>query len=275
MDFGIRGKIALVTAASKGLGRGSAEALSAEGCRVAICARTRADVERAAREISARSGHAVVPFVADPSRANPPEAVRAFGWDTLKLQTPLQTDRYRGMFRGRALGAALGPVLVATSAPEASEAPWQRAVLEAITVDGARTGNGADDPYVASDSSAYITGDQIERYRGASPADILKGAPGVYSGQSRASGGIDANIRGLQGQGRVPVTVDGAQNSTAMYRGYQGIANSTFIDPDFIGGVAVEKGPSTSATGPALRKLSTAVRSSASRLTVCMNAGLR
>lgn len=122
-------------------------------------------------------------------------------------------------------------------------------VLEAITVDGARTGNGADDPYIASDSSAYITGDQIERYRGASPADILKGAPGVYSGQSRASGGIDANIRGLQGQGRVPVTVDGAQNSTAMYRGYQGIANSTFIDPDFIGGVAVEKGPSTSATG--------------------------
>ena len=65
MDLGIRGKIALVTAASKGLGRGSAEALSAEGCRVAICARTRADVERAAREIAAATGHEVVPFVAD------------------------------------------------------------------------------------------------------------------------------------------------------------------------------------------------------------------
>ncbi len=69
MDFGIAGKIALVTAASKGLGRGSAEALSAEGCRVAICARTRDDVERAAREIAARSGHEVAPFVADMSRA--------------------------------------------------------------------------------------------------------------------------------------------------------------------------------------------------------------
>ena len=45
MDLGIRGKVALVTAASKGLGRGSAEALSAEGCRVAICARTAADVD--------------------------------------------------------------------------------------------------------------------------------------------------------------------------------------------------------------------------------------
>lgn len=69
MDLGIRGKVALVTAASKGLGRGSAEALSAEGCRVVICARTQADVERAAREIAARTGHEVVPLVADMSRA--------------------------------------------------------------------------------------------------------------------------------------------------------------------------------------------------------------
>ena len=34
MDFGIRGKVALVTAASKGLGRGSAEALSADVSRL-------------------------------------------------------------------------------------------------------------------------------------------------------------------------------------------------------------------------------------------------
>src|SRR5262249_48676484 len=69
MNLGIGGKVALVTGASKGLGRGSAEALSAEGCRVAICARSREDVERAAKEISAQSGHEVVPFVADMSKA--------------------------------------------------------------------------------------------------------------------------------------------------------------------------------------------------------------
>jgi 3-oxoacyl-[acyl-carrier protein] reductase len=39
MDLGIRGKAALVTAASKGLGRASALALASEGARVAICAR--------------------------------------------------------------------------------------------------------------------------------------------------------------------------------------------------------------------------------------------
>ena len=69
MDLGIKGKVALVTAASKGLGRGSAEALSAEGCKVAICARTKAEVEKVAKEISAKTGHEVVPFVADMSKA--------------------------------------------------------------------------------------------------------------------------------------------------------------------------------------------------------------
>jgi 3-oxoacyl-[acyl-carrier protein] reductase len=77
MDLGIKGKIALVTAASKGLGRGTAEALSAEGCRVAICARTHADVERAAREIAARSGHEVVPFVADVTKTGDIEVLFA------------------------------------------------------------------------------------------------------------------------------------------------------------------------------------------------------
>ena len=39
MDLGIKGQIALVTAASRGLGRGCAEQLAAEKCRVAICSR--------------------------------------------------------------------------------------------------------------------------------------------------------------------------------------------------------------------------------------------
>ena len=69
MDFGIKGKIALVTAATKGLGRGSAEQLAGEGCRLAICARTQADVDTAAKEISAKYGTEVVPFVADMSKA--------------------------------------------------------------------------------------------------------------------------------------------------------------------------------------------------------------
>lgn len=49
MDLGIAGKTALVTAASRGLGMGIAQALSAEGCRVAINARGPARLDAAAR----------------------------------------------------------------------------------------------------------------------------------------------------------------------------------------------------------------------------------
>lgn len=40
MDLGIQNRVAMVAAASKGLGRAIAEALAAEGCKVSVCART-------------------------------------------------------------------------------------------------------------------------------------------------------------------------------------------------------------------------------------------
>src|SRR5262245_21256053 len=51
MDLGISGKVAVVSAASKGLGRAIAEALASEGARGAICARHAAAAERAGPEI--------------------------------------------------------------------------------------------------------------------------------------------------------------------------------------------------------------------------------
>jgi 3-oxoacyl-[acyl-carrier protein] reductase len=68
MNLGIKGKIALVTAASRGLGRGCAEQLAAEGCRVATCARDKNAVKESAEEISTNSGAEVVGFGADLSR---------------------------------------------------------------------------------------------------------------------------------------------------------------------------------------------------------------
>src|SRR5450755_2029620 len=65
MDLGIAGKRALVCAASKGLGRGCAEALAREGVEVTIAARTRSTLETAAREIESAAGIAVRCAVAD------------------------------------------------------------------------------------------------------------------------------------------------------------------------------------------------------------------
>ena len=65
MDLGIAGRRALVCAASKGLGRGCAEALAREGVDVTILARTAADVERAAAEIGAAAGRPVAWLACD------------------------------------------------------------------------------------------------------------------------------------------------------------------------------------------------------------------
>jgi NAD(P)-dependent dehydrogenase (short-subunit alcohol dehydrogenase family) len=47
MDLGLNGKKALITGATKGIGRAIAESLAAEGCDLAICARNAEEVEAA------------------------------------------------------------------------------------------------------------------------------------------------------------------------------------------------------------------------------------
>ena len=56
MDMGIAGRSALVCAASKGLGRGCAQALAAEGVNVTIVARTAQTLEETAAQIRATTG---------------------------------------------------------------------------------------------------------------------------------------------------------------------------------------------------------------------------
>ncbi len=69
MDLGLNGKVAIVAASSKGLGRASALALAREGARVTICARTDADLQTAAAAISAETGAEVLAVPADLSSA--------------------------------------------------------------------------------------------------------------------------------------------------------------------------------------------------------------
>ena len=73
MDLGIKGKVALVTGGSRGLGRQSALALAAEGVNVAICGRTRGTLDGTVEEIRSLgvSSMGVVADVSDLSAAEP------------------------------------------------------------------------------------------------------------------------------------------------------------------------------------------------------------
>jgi 3-oxoacyl-[acyl-carrier protein] reductase len=84
MDLKLRGKRALVTGASRGLGFATARGLAQEGCRVAINSRDHEKLANAAMKISEETGVDVFPLAGDVSDPRVPErlvklAVEAMG----------------------------------------------------------------------------------------------------------------------------------------------------------------------------------------------------
>jgi 3-oxoacyl-[acyl-carrier protein] reductase len=80
MDLGLAGKVALVTASSKGLGRATAQALSQEGAKVVMCARNREALAKAAEAMPSE----ILPIQADVTDPKAPQrlvdaAVDRFG----------------------------------------------------------------------------------------------------------------------------------------------------------------------------------------------------
>ncbi|HEX7595587.1 MAG TPA: SDR family oxidoreductase [Gemmatimonadaceae bacterium] len=67
MDLGLRGKVAVVSASSKGLGRAIAEELAAEGANLVVCARGEDALRQTADSIRKSSGVTVVEVAADVS----------------------------------------------------------------------------------------------------------------------------------------------------------------------------------------------------------------
>jgi len=68
MDLQLKGKIALVTGGSEGIGKGIARALAREGCDIAMCARRKEPLEATAEEIRKQSGRKVFTVPADLTR---------------------------------------------------------------------------------------------------------------------------------------------------------------------------------------------------------------
>jgi 3-oxoacyl-[acyl-carrier protein] reductase len=75
METGLRNRVAIVAASSQGIGRATAEAFAAEGCRVAMCARSTDTLEAAAAQIRSQYNAEVLSAAMDVTSS---EAVRSF-----------------------------------------------------------------------------------------------------------------------------------------------------------------------------------------------------
>jgi len=82
MDLGLKGKVAMVAGASRGLGFAVARGLAAEGAAVSLASRNQAAVEDAARRIAAETGSEVTGAVVDVRRADDLSA-----WHAATMQT--------------------------------------------------------------------------------------------------------------------------------------------------------------------------------------------
>jgi len=142
--------------------------------------------------------------------------------------------------------------LVAGAAEVGAVADDGSIVLDAIDVNatlgsGMGVGMTPDAPYTAPASVSVVSAEDISRFRGSSVGDFLRGTPGVLTGASTEKGALDLNVRGMQGMDRVPIVIDGTRQSQTVYEGYAGVSSRTYIDPDLLAGVTIEKGPSAAA----------------------------
>ena len=79
MDLGLKDKVALVAAASRGLGRAVAEELAAEGASLLLCSRSEQAINKTAEEIAQTTGAKVLAVAADVSQKDEIVRLTQFG----------------------------------------------------------------------------------------------------------------------------------------------------------------------------------------------------
>ena len=143
------------------------------------------------------------------------------------------------------LTGAFAHMQAAADTPAANGREPASAELETIEIKGRRPDQrGADDVYRKNVSNVYVGREYLERFQVNAAGDVLKGLNGVYNMNTRTAGGaITPNIRGITGKGRIPVTVDGTEQTVDVWMNNYGVGDRNYLDPALFRSIAVEKSP--------------------------------
>lgn len=137
-------------------------------------------------------------------------------------------------------------LLTPISQAAAGEAQPQLYVLPSVQVESEAI---SDEVFQGAATVNLISREQMDRFTATNVGDIFRDIPGVTATNNRTGASLDLNIRGIQGMGRVKILVDGTNAASSDYRGYGGFGSHVFVDPELIGGVTIEKGPSSGPYG--------------------------
>ena len=160
--------------------------------------------------------------------------------------------KYSFPFQPKILAISLIGILnsLPAHADDAADIPSSKVIessnIESLTVTGKRSADqkGADDVFYKNVSSVYAGREYLERYRTDAAGDVFKGLNGVYNMNTRNAGSaITPNIRGISGKGRIPVTIDGTEQTVDVWMNNYGIADRNYVDPAVFRSITVEKGP--------------------------------
>lgn len=112
------------------------------------------------------------------------------------------------------------------------------------------SGASGDAPYETAAPVSSIGSEELQTRFSGNPQTALRATPGVSTRQSSSQPGIEVNIRGMSGYGRVNAMIDGVPQAFKNVAGHEASGGSLlYIQPELLAGIDVTRGAVAGAHG--------------------------
>lgn len=163
-------------------------------------------------------------------------SVSSQGLPTVTVQAPRQARR-----------AARPPARRARTTRAATRAmPPSRRQPVVAAPPAPAAASGAGDVYAQPTASSSVTSADIAA-TGGDPREALRDVPGTFTRTNPQNPGVAVNIRGMEGAGRVSMTIDGVRQNF-RFTGHEA-GGFTYVDPALLSGIDIQRGAVSGAGG--------------------------